>query len=272
MRRQALVVALLAAGCGNSDAVKELDVYTYRISVEEAVEAAYSIGSNFVLQIGDKNYPLKNGEVEIPKDLWLTKSTLAMVIDTTCGAQEIALTNIYDDEARMRQSAARYDQAIAWKLAAKEPLNLSNLGVVVDNHDNPKAVTVRIGTIAQKVDANTHTTIGGVLGACKTAREIAVDDKVVGAAKTDGTSTLVDVSGTHCYLWTRDWYGSPPLPSEYDKLVAYSPGLYTIGRIDNWFTPNPTTTTVRVANTESAKNTAGTALASLTHTTCPRRR
>lgn len=46
MRRQVVVAAaMLAAGCGK-EGVKELDVYRYRVHVDEAVESSYSIGSN----------------------------------------------------------------------------------------------------------------------------------------------------------------------------------------------------------------------------------
>lgn len=45
------------------------------------------------------------GEVD-PKHVWLTKSSLALVVDTTCGAREMALTNVYSDEAQKRRSAA----------------------------------------------------------------------------------------------------------------------------------------------------------------------
>ncbi|MGE0401565.1 MAG: hypothetical protein AB7T06_32990 [Kofleriaceae bacterium] len=106
-----------------------------------------------------------------------------------------------------------------------------------------------------------------MLGTCPTAREIAIDDKVIGAAS-EGTSTLVDAMGTHCYATTRDSYGAMPVPSEREVLEPYAPGLYAIGQIDNWFVPNPTSTTVRVRDTENDRAAAATMLTSLMHTAC----
>ena len=263
------IAALFATAC-SSKPPKELDVYTYRITIDQEATVETWIGTDFTLAIGDKVYPMKHGEVGVPKDVWLTKSPLSMVIETTCGPRKFPLANIYSDEAQMRRSAAKYDQAIAWKLKVDGELDVKRVGIVVDNHDNPKPVTARVGTVTQQVAAGAHATVSGYVGTCDTAREVAIDDKVLGTAKTDGTSTLVDAIGDRCYLLARDWYGALAVEPSRDKLQAYAPQLYTIDAIDNWFTPNPSSTTVRVRNTESDKASAGTALTSLTHTDCTR--
>jgi hypothetical protein len=262
------LLSLVVAGCG-SDPVKKLDVYKYRVHVDQPTDAKHHLSSDFTLKIGTTTYAVKSGEVSIPAAQYLTKNPLSMVLETTCGPLDVPLTNVYNDEDQMRDSAAKYDQAISWKLEMKTALDVKSVGVIVDNLDNPSPVTVRVGTIAKEIAAKSHGYSGGVLGSCDTAREVAVADKVLGIAKTDGTTTLVDVLGTHCYASSRDSYGSMPVEPTRDILVAYAPQLYTIGDIDNWFTPNPTSTTIRVRENEAA--TAGTTLTSLTHTTCPSR-
>lgn len=116
--------------------MKELDEYVYRVDVEQDMAAGW-VSSDFTLRIGDAPYKATHSEIKVPKAVWLTKSKLTIVLDTSCGPLEAPLTNVYSDEAQMRQSAARYDQAIAWKLAPEKPIEVKHVGVVVDNLENP---------------------------------------------------------------------------------------------------------------------------------------
>lgn len=114
-------------------------------------------------------------------------SRFKVVLATTCGDEAIEVVAVTPEG----------------ELEGKWP---SPAAIHIDREGVGSAVSVSVGAI---VPSDTSTNV--LVGACATARDIRIDDAVVGQI---GTSTIVDAKGGHCYEVMTSGFPSARLESK----------------------------------------------------------
>lgn len=279
----ALVLGFMLARSSGGDPAPSVEAYEYRFSVTPPVPSgARSAPLPERLAFNGRELTRSNAEaVSLPAADWVTApgATFTATVATTCGRHEIELENErgYDaeHEARMRSDSVRYRQEISWHLVPRGewPTAISRQ-LYVDNLDGERPARVSVGAASFEVAPKTaeHHTVQ--LGDCREATTVRVDDRVVGKLS-PSFEALVDVGGGHCYRTLVAGYGSMGGASGVHFFGKPGQRLYELAVVDNIFTENAETVTVRVETRGKAQpdlSGVGTTRSSLQRSPCPTRR
>ncbi len=247
-----VALALLSFGCdgpsilGNEAASEDPppSSFSYELGRYDAPDedGDHRWPKDAILMLGDRELS-KNGEpFELGADEYLLEdpSLVSLALDTTCGRQPLPLDipakydvehekNARDQAAkRLRQGKAKIQRwAQSWK--TKEPVELTQIDLYIDNEGRDQPAEVTLGTLRHTVEANGTLTISTIVGDCPEARTVTVDGEVVGEAqwskkkekyerKLRASSTrhregyaweqafALDIAGSHCYGTKLDVY------------------------------------------------------------------
>lgn len=151
------------------------------------------------IQFDSGSIPLIDNEhwrLELPpgSDPTTMASRFKVVLATTCGDEAIEVV------------AVSPEGQLEGKWPAPATLHVDNEGV-------GSAATVSVGSIVPDT-ASTKV----LVGACPTARDIRIDDAIVGQI---GTTTIVDARGGHCYEVMTNGYPTARLESKrtYERAI-----------------------------------------------------
>lgn len=187
-----LFAAPLAAGCKSDPPPPPQPIYV-------TITAPNAPAKIIRIQFDAGSIPLIDHEhwkLTLPpgSDPTTMASHFKVVLATTCGEESVEVVAVSPEG----------------QLEGKWPVPAM---LHVDNEGVGSAATVSVGSIV--VDAATTKVL---VGACATARDIRIDDAVVGQI---GTSTIVDAKGGHCYEVMTNGYPTTRLESKrtYERAI-----------------------------------------------------
>lgn len=143
----------------------------------------------------------KASAATIPRDVFISDraTKLELAIPTTCGIERVAVTSSDGDRAEEEKRRA-LGGAIRWEVFV--PAEIREVPLYLDNAENAKPATIRIGTREESLAAGeARGTQMLVAGRCPTALDLAIDGRAAGKLPPVNTNGAMLVSATAdaCY-------------------------------------------------------------------------
>jgi hypothetical protein len=167
----------------------------------------YSVHSGHVPNSGDFQVFINGKPAGTSRSATVPRGTLLsdpatnveVVVPTTCGDERIAVKSLDGDrsEETKRRSAGG---TVSWEIYIPETIR--EMPLYLDNSENAKAATIKIGTRIERLaakEARGNQMI--ILGTCATARDLVVDDKAQGQVPklNPNGALLVGALADQCY-------------------------------------------------------------------------